>query len=120
MPRSISAKPAMATAMVDCLTERVSASRVPCLPTGRAGSLTLPLSHPPSPPPDSISSYEAQITALKQERQQQQQDCEEKERELGRLKQLLSRAYPLDSLEKQMEKVGIGMASLLPWDLEGC
>uniref|UniRef100_A0A8D1RTV8 Rab GTPase-binding effector protein 2 n=1 Tax=Sus scrofa TaxID=9823 RepID=A0A8D1RTV8_PIG len=53
---------------------------------------------------DSISSYEAQITALKQERQQQQQDCEEKERELGRLKQLLSRAHPLDSLEKQMEK----------------
>ncbi|XP_030858984.3 rab GTPase-binding effector protein 2 isoform X1 [Gorilla gorilla gorilla] len=53
---------------------------------------------------DSISSYEAQITALKQERQQQQQDCEEKERELGRLKQLLSLAYPLDSLEKQMEK----------------
>ncbi|XP_010339129.1 rab GTPase-binding effector protein 2 isoform X3 [Saimiri boliviensis] len=53
---------------------------------------------------DSISSYEAQITALKQERQQKQQDCEEKERELGRLKQLLSRAHPLDSLEKQMEK----------------
>ncbi|KAK2097780.1 Rab GTPase-binding effector protein 2 [Saguinus oedipus] len=53
---------------------------------------------------DSISSYEAQITALKQERQQQQQDCAEKERELGRLKQLLSRAHPLDSLEKQMEK----------------
>ncbi|KAF0882113.1 RABE2 protein, partial [Crocuta crocuta] len=53
---------------------------------------------------DSISSYEAQITSLKQERQQQQQDCEEKERELGRLKQLLSRAHPLDSLEKQMEK----------------
>nr|XP_058894190.1 rab GTPase-binding effector protein 2 isoform X4 [Kogia breviceps] len=53
---------------------------------------------------DSISSYEAQITSLKQERQQQQQDCEEKERELGRLKQLLSRAPPLDSLEKQMEK----------------
>ncbi|EHH60276.1 hypothetical protein EGM_11605, partial [Macaca fascicularis] len=53
---------------------------------------------------DSISSYEAQITALKQERQQQQQHCEEKERELGRLKQLLSRAHPLDSLEKQMEK----------------
>nr|XP_036848169.1 rab GTPase-binding effector protein 2 isoform X6 [Manis javanica] len=50
---------------------------------------------------DSISSYEAQITSLKQE---QQQDCEEKERELGRLKQLLSRAHPLDSLEKQMEK----------------
>ncbi|XP_042826963.1 rab GTPase-binding effector protein 2 isoform X2 [Panthera tigris] len=50
---------------------------------------------------DSISSYEAQITSLKQ---QQQQDCEEKERELGRLKQLLSRAHPLDSLEKQMEK----------------
>ncbi|KAK2488543.1 hypothetical protein MC885_000862, partial [Smutsia gigantea] len=50
---------------------------------------------------DSISSYEAQITSLKQERQQ---DCEEKERELGRLKQLLSRANPLDSLEKQMEK----------------
>ncbi|XP_057343085.1 rab GTPase-binding effector protein 2 isoform X5 [Manis pentadactyla] len=50
---------------------------------------------------DSISSYEAQITSLKQERQQ---DCEEKERELGRLKQLLSRAHPLDSLEKQMEK----------------
>ncbi|KAM6156236.1 rab GTPase-binding effector protein 2 [Rhynchocyon petersi] len=53
---------------------------------------------------DSISSYEAQITALKQERQQQQQDFEEKERELGHLKQLLSRAHPLDSLEKQMEK----------------
>lgn len=53
---------------------------------------------------DSISSYEAQIAALKQERQQQQQHCEEKERELGRLKQLLSRAHPLDSLEKQMEK----------------
>ncbi|XP_032182692.1 rab GTPase-binding effector protein 2 isoform X1 [Mustela erminea] len=53
---------------------------------------------------DSISSYEAQITSLKQERQQQQQDCEEKERELGRLKQLLARAHPLDSLEKQMEK----------------
>ncbi|XP_029805771.1 rab GTPase-binding effector protein 2 isoform X4 [Suricata suricatta] len=53
---------------------------------------------------DSISSYEAQITSLKQERQQQQQECEEKERELGRLKQLLSRAHPLDSLEKQMEK----------------
>ncbi|XP_006896631.1 PREDICTED: rab GTPase-binding effector protein 2 [Elephantulus edwardii] len=53
---------------------------------------------------DSISSYEAQITSLKQEQQQQQQDCEEKERELGRLKQLLARANPLDSLEKQMEK----------------
>uniref|UniRef100_A0A8C4PRT2 Rab GTPase-binding effector protein 2 n=1 Tax=Equus asinus TaxID=9793 RepID=A0A8C4PRT2_EQUAS len=53
---------------------------------------------------DSISSYEAQIASLKQEQQQQQQDCEEKERELGRLKQLLSRAHPLDSLEKQMEK----------------
>lgn len=53
---------------------------------------------------DSISSYEAQLTSLKQERQQQQQDLEEKERELGRLKQLLSRAHPLDSLEKQMEK----------------
>uniref|UniRef100_A0A2K5ZSD8 Rab GTPase-binding effector protein 2 n=1 Tax=Mandrillus leucophaeus TaxID=9568 RepID=A0A2K5ZSD8_MANLE len=53
---------------------------------------------------DSISSYEAQIAALKQEQQQQQQHCEEKERELGRLKQLLSRAHPLDSLEKQMEK----------------
>ncbi|XP_070269561.1 rab GTPase-binding effector protein 2 isoform X1 [Myotis yumanensis] len=53
---------------------------------------------------ESISSYEAQITSLKQERQQQQQDFEEKERELGRLKQLLSRAHPLDSLEKQMEK----------------
>ncbi|XP_069860363.1 rab GTPase-binding effector protein 2-like [Dipodomys merriami] len=53
---------------------------------------------------ESISSYEAQITALKQERQQQQQDCEEKERELGHLKQLLARAHPLDSLEKQMEK----------------
>ncbi|XP_026371466.2 rab GTPase-binding effector protein 2 [Ursus arctos] len=53
---------------------------------------------------ESISSYEAQITSLKQERQQQQQDCEEKERELGRLKRLLSRAHPLDSLEKQMEK----------------
>lgn len=53
---------------------------------------------------DSISSYEAQLTSLKQEQQQQQQDLEEKERELGRLKQLLSRAHPLDSLEKQMEK----------------
>ncbi|XP_036268806.1 rab GTPase-binding effector protein 2 isoform X3 [Pipistrellus kuhlii] len=53
---------------------------------------------------DSISSYEAQIASLKQERQQQQQDCEERERELGRLKQLLARAHPLDSLEKQMEK----------------
>lgn len=53
---------------------------------------------------DSISSYEAQIASLKQERQQQQQDCEEKERELGHLKQLLARAHPLDSLEKQMEK----------------
>ncbi|XP_062955138.1 rab GTPase-binding effector protein 2 isoform X2 [Cynocephalus volans] len=53
---------------------------------------------------DSINSYEAQIAALKQERQQQQQDCEEKERELGCLKQLLARAHPLDSLEKQMEK----------------
>ncbi|XP_042638164.1 rab GTPase-binding effector protein 2 [Orycteropus afer afer] len=53
---------------------------------------------------DSISSYEAQVASLKQERQQQQQDCEEKERELGRLKKLLSRAHPLDSLEKQMEK----------------
>lgn len=53
---------------------------------------------------DSISSYETQIAALKQERQQQQQDSEEKERELGHLKQLLARAYPLDSLEKQMEK----------------
>lgn len=61
---------------------------------------------------DSISSYEAQIASLKQEQQQQQQDCEEKERELGRLKQLLSRAHPLDSLEKQMEKVGVGMAYL--------
>lgn len=56
---------------------------------------------------DSISSYEAQIAALKQERQQQQQDCEEKEREVGRLKHLLSRTHPLDSLEKQMEKVGV-------------
>ncbi|GAB1292677.1 Rab GTPase-binding effector protein 2 [Apodemus speciosus] len=53
---------------------------------------------------DSISSYEAQIAALKQEQQQQQQDSEEKERELGHLKQLLARAHPLDSLEKQMEK----------------
>uniref|UniRef100_A0A8C9AEX5 Rab GTPase-binding effector protein 2 n=1 Tax=Prolemur simus TaxID=1328070 RepID=A0A8C9AEX5_PROSS len=53
---------------------------------------------------DSISSYEAQIASLKQERQQQQQDWEEKERELVRLKQLLSRTHPLDSLEKQMEK----------------
>uniref|UniRef100_G3TTG7 Rab GTPase-binding effector protein 2 n=1 Tax=Loxodonta africana TaxID=9785 RepID=G3TTG7_LOXAF len=44
---------------------------------------------------DSICSYEAQIASL---------ECEEKERELGRLKQLLSRAHPLDSLEKQMEK----------------
>ncbi|XP_005405218.1 PREDICTED: rab GTPase-binding effector protein 2 [Chinchilla lanigera] len=53
---------------------------------------------------DSISSYEAQIAALKQERQQQQQDCEDKERELSRLQQLLARAHPLDSLEKEMEK----------------
>uniref|UniRef100_A0A2K6FNN9 Rab GTPase-binding effector protein 2 n=1 Tax=Propithecus coquereli TaxID=379532 RepID=A0A2K6FNN9_PROCO len=53
---------------------------------------------------ESISSYEAQIASLKQERQQQQQDWEEKERELVRLKQLLSRTHPLDSLEKQMEK----------------
>ncbi|XP_004586900.2 rab GTPase-binding effector protein 2 [Ochotona princeps] len=53
---------------------------------------------------DSISSYEAQIAVLKQERQQQQQDCEEKEREVSRLKHLLSRTHPLDSLEKQMEK----------------
>ncbi|XP_027627573.1 rab GTPase-binding effector protein 2 isoform X2 [Tupaia chinensis] len=53
---------------------------------------------------DSISSYEAQIASLKQERQRQQQDCEDKERELGRLQQLLARAHPLDSLEKQMEK----------------
>ncbi|ERE78752.1 rab GTPase-binding effector protein 2 [Cricetulus griseus] len=53
---------------------------------------------------DSISSYETQIAALKQERQQQQQDSEEKDRELGHLKQLLARAHPLDSLEKQMEK----------------
>lgn len=53
---------------------------------------------------DSISSYETQIAALKQERQQQQQDSEEKARELGHLKQLLARAHPLDSLEKQMEK----------------
>ncbi|XP_004622968.1 rab GTPase-binding effector protein 2 isoform X2 [Octodon degus] len=53
---------------------------------------------------DSISSYEAQLAALKQERQQQQQDCEEKERELSRLQQLLARAHPLDSLEKEMEK----------------
>uniref|UniRef100_A0A8C0PCY7 Rab GTPase-binding effector protein 2 n=1 Tax=Canis lupus familiaris TaxID=9615 RepID=A0A8C0PCY7_CANLF len=59
---------------------------------------------PRLPGADSISSYEAQITSLKQERQQQQQDCEEKDRELGRLKQLLSQAHPLDSLEKQMEK----------------
>ncbi|KAM9584232.1 rab GTPase-binding effector protein 2 isoform 2-T2 [Trichechus inunguis] len=44
------------------------------------------------------------MKAVAEERQQQQQDCEEKERELGRLKQLLSRAHPLDSLEKQMEK----------------
>uniref|UniRef100_A0A8D2DFA5 Rab GTPase-binding effector protein 2 n=1 Tax=Sciurus vulgaris TaxID=55149 RepID=A0A8D2DFA5_SCIVU len=56
------------------------------------------------PGADSISSYEAQIASLKQERQQQQQDCEEKERELGHLKQLLARAHPLDTLEKQMEK----------------
>lgn len=73
-----------------------------------ASALTLSSALPVSP--DSISSYEAQITSLKQERQQQQQDCEEKERELGRLKQLLSRAHPLDSLEKQMEKVGVGIA----------
>lgn len=53
---------------------------------------------------DSISSYETQIAALKQEQQQRQQDCEEKERELGHLRQLLTRAHPLDSLEKQMEK----------------
>lgn len=60
--------------------------------------------YPPFLPTDSISSYETQIAALKQERQQQQQDSEEKDRELGHLKQLLARAHPLDSLEKQMEK----------------
>lgn len=53
---------------------------------------------------DSISSYEAQIASLKQEWRRQQQDSEEKERELGRLRQLLSRTRPLDSLEQQMEK----------------
>ncbi|XP_036047932.1 rab GTPase-binding effector protein 2 isoform X2 [Onychomys torridus] len=53
---------------------------------------------------DSISGYETQVAALKQERRQQQQDSEEKDRELDRLKQLLARAHPLDSLEKQMEK----------------
>ncbi|EHB11841.1 Rab GTPase-binding effector protein 2 [Heterocephalus glaber] len=53
---------------------------------------------------DSISSYEAQLSALKQERQQQQQDCEEKQWELSRLQQLLARAHPRDSLEKEMEK----------------
>lgn len=83
--------------MADGLTEKGSTSRVP-----------------PFPPTDSISSYEAQIVSLKQERQQQQQDCEEKERELGHLKQLLARAHPLDTLEKQMEKVGAGVASALP------
>lgn len=50
---------------------------------------------------DSISSYEAQISALQQERQQ---DHEEKERELSRLQQLLAQAQPRDSLEKEMEK----------------
>ncbi|XP_056661505.1 rab GTPase-binding effector protein 2 isoform X2 [Monodelphis domestica] len=53
---------------------------------------------------DSISSYEARISSLEQERKQQQQDQEARERELARLKQLLSRSHPLDSLEKQMEK----------------
>ncbi|KFO33550.1 Rab GTPase-binding effector protein 2 [Fukomys damarensis] len=53
---------------------------------------------------DSISSYEAQISALQQERQQRQQDHEEKERELSRLQQLLAQAQPRDSLEKEMEK----------------
>lgn len=83
----------------------------PHSPTGGASALTRPAL---PAPPDSISSYEAQLTSLKQERQQQQQDLEEKERELGRLKQLLSRAHPLDSLEKQMEKVGVGMDSPHP------
>ncbi|XP_038618638.1 LOW QUALITY PROTEIN: rab GTPase-binding effector protein 2 [Tachyglossus aculeatus] len=53
---------------------------------------------------DSISSYEAQISSLEQERRQEQQSREARERELSRLKQLLSRSHPLDSLEKQMEK----------------
>ncbi|XP_044512750.1 rab GTPase-binding effector protein 2 isoform X3 [Gracilinanus agilis] len=53
---------------------------------------------------DSISSYEARISSLEQERKQQQQDQEAREREMARLKQLLSRSHPLDSLEKQMEK----------------
>ncbi|XP_072454476.1 rab GTPase-binding effector protein 2 isoform X2 [Notamacropus eugenii] len=53
---------------------------------------------------DSISSYEARISSLEQERKQQLQDQEARERELSRLKQLLSRSHPLDSLEKQMEK----------------
>lgn len=67
---------------------------------------------------DSISSYETQIAALKQERQQQQQDFEEKDRELGHLKQLLARAHPLDSLEKQMEKVGVGQRPALSLGFE--
>ncbi|XP_027718626.1 rab GTPase-binding effector protein 2 isoform X2 [Vombatus ursinus] len=53
---------------------------------------------------DSISSYEARISSLEQERKQQLLDQEARERELSRLKQLLSRSHPLDSLEKQMEK----------------
>ncbi|XP_074053464.1 rab GTPase-binding effector protein 2 isoform X2 [Macrotis lagotis] len=53
---------------------------------------------------DSISSYETRISSLEQERKQQLQDQEARERELSRLKQLLSRSNPLDSLEKQMEK----------------
>ena len=74
--------------------------------------------YPPFLPTDSISSYETQIAALKQERQQQQQDFEEKDRELGHLKQLLARAHPLDSLEKQMEKVGVGQRPALSLGFE--
>uniref|UniRef100_A0A6I8NML8 Rab GTPase-binding effector protein 2 n=1 Tax=Ornithorhynchus anatinus TaxID=9258 RepID=A0A6I8NML8_ORNAN len=53
---------------------------------------------------DSISSYEARISSLEQERRQEQQVREARDRELSRLKQLLTRSHPLDSLEKQMEK----------------
>lgn len=94
--------------VVNCPAQCISVGKPPAHPQGDPHTEPSP---PPSCPADSISSYEAQIASLKQERQQQQQDCEEREQELGRLKQLLARAHPLDSLEKQMEKVGFGRAS---------
>ena len=110
---SPTAKPPVITTLVNCLAESGSDGKLPVCPQVRL-TYWPSLSSALPALPDSISSYEAQITSLKQERQQQQQDCEEKERELGRLKQLLSRAHPLDSLEKQMEKVGVGIVYLPP------